>query len=78
MKVSMVDVNKKGNQIINQVVETGEPAIIMKHGKPIAEIRPLPAEDVLEQALSYLASLSPVPVSTPLEDVIRQGRKDGL
>jgi antitoxin (DNA-binding transcriptional repressor) of toxin-antitoxin stability system len=74
----MVDVNKKSNQIINQVVESGEPAIIMKHGKPIAEIRPLPANSERDKALAFLCDLEPVAVSTPLEKVIEEGRGRGL
>jgi antitoxin (DNA-binding transcriptional repressor) of toxin-antitoxin stability system len=78
MKVSMADVNKKGNMIINQVVESGEIAVIVKHGKPIAEIRPLLANDDRDRAIAYLASLEPVPVRTPLDQLIADGRKRGL
>lgn len=78
MKVSMADVNKKGNKIINQVVDTGEPAIIVKHGKPIAEIRPLPGHAERDQALAFLSGLEPVAVSTSLDQVIEEGRKRGL
>ena len=78
MKVSMADVNRKGNKIINQVVETGEPAIIMKHGKPIAEIRPLPEQGDRDKAIAYLCGIEPVPVATPLDQVIADGRKRGL
>ena len=78
MKVSMADVNKKGNMIINQVVETGEIAIIVKHGKPIAEIRPLPDIGGRDRAIDFLASLEPLQVSTPLDELIEEGRKRGL
>ncbi len=78
MKVSMADVNKKPNQIINQVVASGEPAIILKHGKPIAEIRPLTENTGRDKAMDFLAQLEPVEVSTPLEEVIEQGRSRGL
>ena len=78
MKVSMADVNKKPNRIINQVVDSGEPAIIHKHGKPIAEIRPLPQGTERDKAMEFLATLEPVEVSTPLESVIEQGRSRGL
>lgn len=78
MKVSMADVNKRGNMIINQVVDTGEPAIIVKHGKPIAEIRPLPGSAERDQALDFLAKLKPVAVNTPLDEVVEEGRKRGL
>ncbi|MEM1156501.1 MAG: hypothetical protein AAGI44_20380 [Pseudomonadota bacterium] len=78
MKVSMVDINKKPNQIINKVVESGESAIIMKHGKAIAEIRPIANDARRRKAIDYLVSLEPVKVSTPLEDVIAAGRKRGI
>lgn len=78
MEVSMADVNKKGNLIINQVVKSGEPAIIVKHGKPIAEIRPLSGDDQRDRAIAYLSALEPVSVSTPLDQVIEEGRERGL
>jgi len=78
MKVSMADVNKKGNMIINQVVETGEIAIIVKHGKPIAEIRPLPDSGGRDRAIDFLAALEPVQVTTSLDQLIEEGRKRGL
>jgi len=78
MKVSMADVNKKGNMIINRVVESGEIAIIVKHGKPIAEIRPLPDAGGRDRAIDYLASLEPIKVATPLDQLIEEGRKRGL
>jgi len=55
-----------------------EAAIILKHGRPIAEIRPLADDADRDVALAFLSKLEPVPVSTPLEDVIEQGRKRGL
>ena len=78
MKVSMADVNKKGNMIINQVVETGEIAIVVKHGKPIAEIRPILDGGGRERAIDYLGSLEPIEVSTSLDQLIEEGRKRGL
>ena len=78
MKVSMADVNKKPNQIINQVVDSGESAIILKHGKPIAEIRPLPEKAARDKAMAFLSALEPVAVSTPPEQVIEAGRRRGL
>lgn len=78
MKVSMADVNKKPNQIINRVVATGEAAVILKHGKPIAEIRPLASEADRDGALAFLANLKPVAVKVPLEQAIQDGRKSGL
>ncbi len=78
MKVSMADVNKRGNRIVNEVIESGEPAIIMKHGKPVAEIRPLTRQGEREQAIEYLSALQPVAVSTPVDEVIADGRQRGL
>ena len=78
MKVSMADVNKKPNMIINRVVDTGEPAIIVKHGKPIAEIRPLPGNGEQDKAIDFLSALEPVVVSMPLDQVIAEGRKRGF
>ena len=78
MKVSMADVNKKGNMIVNQVVKSGEVAVIVKHGKPIAEIRPLTSDKTRDKAIDYLFQLEPVKVSKPLEQVIEDGRKRGL
>ena len=78
MMVSMADVNRKPNQIINQVVDSGEPAIVLKHGKPIAEIRPLSENTGRDKAIAFLSALEPVAVSTPLEQVIQEGRGRGL
>jgi len=78
MEVSMADVNKRGNTIINQVVESGEVAVILKHGKPIAEIRPLKHNGNKDKAIDLLCTLEPTPVSTPLDQVIEEGRKRGL
>ncbi len=78
MKVTMADVNKKPNQIINQVVDSGEPAVILKHGKPIAEIRPLPQDAERKKAMDFLLTLEPRVVETPLEQVIKEGRKRGI
>ena len=78
MKVSMADVNKKGNAIINQVVESGEVAVILKHGKPIAEIRPIVQERVKNEAVAYLAEIEPVKVKKSLDQVIETGRRRGV
>lgn len=77
MKVSMADVNRNPNQIINRVVEYGEPAIVLKHGKPIAEIRPLPDNVERDKAIAYLSALEPKEVTVPLEHVIDEGRRRG-
>jgi antitoxin (DNA-binding transcriptional repressor) of toxin-antitoxin stability system len=78
MMVSMADVNRKPNRIINQVVDSGETAIVLKHGKPIAEIRPLSENTGCDKAIAFLSALEPVAVSTPLEQVIQEGRGRGL
>ena len=78
MKVSMAEVNKKANLIINHVAESGEVAIIMKHGKPIAEIRPIPSQDARNDALAYLTGIEPVKVKQSVEKVVNQGRKRGI
>ncbi len=78
MKVSMADVNRNPNQIINRVVEYGEPAIVLKHGKPIAEIRPLSDNVERDKAIAYLSALEPKAVTVPLEHVIDEGRRRGL
>ncbi|MDE0680818.1 MAG: hypothetical protein OXI11_11525 [Gammaproteobacteria bacterium] len=70
----MAEMNRKPNQIINRVVNSGEPAIVLKHGKPIAEIRPLLKNTGRDKAIAYLSRLEPVTVSTPLEEVLHEGR----
>ncbi len=78
MHVTMADLNKKANTIINQVAESGEAIMIYKHGKPIAEIRPYQDDVKTHQALDFLMNLEPIPVKGSLESVIEQGRKRGL
>jgi antitoxin (DNA-binding transcriptional repressor) of toxin-antitoxin stability system len=78
MKVSMAEVNKKANLIINQVAESGEVAIILKHGKPIAEIRPVSCDDSKKKALAYLANIKPIKVRKPVAQVIEAGRNRGV
>lgn len=78
MKVSMADVNRNPNQIINRVVDYGEPAIVLKHGKPIAEIRPLADCVERDKAMAFLSTLEPQAVNAPLEHVIDKGRQRGL
>ena len=64
MKVSMAEVNKKANLIINQVAESGEVAVIFKRGKPIAEIRPVSSDASREKALEYLSNIKPIKVGS--------------
>jgi antitoxin (DNA-binding transcriptional repressor) of toxin-antitoxin stability system len=78
MKVSMAEINKKANLIINQVAESGEVAVILKHGKPIAEIRPISSENAKENALAYLTNIKPIKVKHSLARVIDTGRSRGV
>ena len=78
MKVSMAEVNKKANTIINQVARSGEVATIYKHGKPIAEIRPVRADGARKDALAYLAGIQPVRVEKRIDEVVEAGRKRGV
>jgi len=78
MKISMAEVNKKANLIINQVAESGEVAVILKHGKPIAEIRPIRSDTAVTDALAYLAKLKPIKVERSVGEVIESGRKRGV
>ena len=78
MKVSMAEMNKKANQIVNQVAESGEVVVILKHGKPIAEIRPVSSENSKEKALAYLANIKPIRVKKSVAQVIEAGRNRGV
>lgn len=78
MHVTMADLNKKANTIINQVAESGEAIMVYKHGKPIAEIRPYQDDKKSQQALDFLLNLEPVPVSDSIDAVLSQGRQRGL
>lgn len=78
MQVTMVELNKNANSIINRVHSSGEPATIIKHGKPIARILPIIDRSSVEDALSYLTKLKPVDVQDSIESVIDKGRQRGL
>lgn len=78
MHITMADLNKKANTIINQVAESGEAIIVYKHGKPIAEIRPFHDGSKTSQALDFLMNLDPIPVNESPESVLAQGRNRGL
>ncbi len=78
MKVTMVEINKQANQIVRQVVDSGEPAVIMKHGKPIAEILPITDHPKRSQALDFLCSLQAVPVETTPEELLAKARNRGV
>lgn len=78
MHVTMADLNKRANTIINQVSESGESVMVYKHGKPIAEIRPYRDDSRIKQGLEFLMKLEPILVEDSIESVLEQGRKRGL
>lgn len=78
MQVTMVELNKNANSIINRVHSSGEPATIIKHGKPIARILPINDRSPVEDALSYLTKLKPVDVLDSVVSVIDKGRQRGF
>ncbi len=78
MKVTMAELNKSVNAIINHVRAAGETVTVVKHGKPIAEIKPLQDQVAVSEALNYLAAIKPVPVTDSIQDVIAEGRQRGL
>ena len=78
MRVTMVELNKKANTIINQVAESGETTIVYKHGKPIAEIRPYHDQSQVKKALDFLLNLEPRSVPDSPESILEQGRQRGL
>lgn len=80
MKVTMVEMNKEANSIVNHVSKTGEPAIIYKHGKAIAEIRALDDNGATERDIAYqnLLRLQPVKVNESVDEVIAKGRQRGV
>ena len=78
MKVTMAEINRRGNAIVNQVLESGESAVIMKHGKAVAEIRPLQNASARRAAIDAVLALQPVEVSDSLETVIDEARRRGL
>lgn len=78
MHITMVDLNKRANSIINQVAKTGETTIVYKHGKPIAEIRPYSDPARPTRAIDFLLSLEPTVVTESPESILEQGRQRGL
>jgi antitoxin (DNA-binding transcriptional repressor) of toxin-antitoxin stability system len=80
MKVSMVEINKAACSIVNRVSKTGEPAIIYKHGKAIAEIRALVDNDSTARDAAYqnLLRLQPAKVDETIAEVIAKGRQRGI
>jgi len=77
-QISMAELNKKANAIINQVAESGESVTIVKHGQPVAEIIPINENKVAEEALEYFLTNPPVKVDVSIDSVIKEGRKRGL
>ena len=78
VKVSMVEINRQASQIVNRVVESGEPAVIIKHGKPIAEIRPVIEDRQRALAMDFLFALKPVPVQQSPEQILNESRARGF
>ena len=80
MKITMVEINKQASSIVNRVAKTGEPAIIYKHGKPIAEIRALTDSSATRRDVAYrnLLRLQPARVDQPITEVIAKGRRRGV
>lgn len=77
-QISMAELNKKANAIINQVAETGEAVTIVKHGQPVAEIIPINDNKVVEDALDYFLSTPPIKVDVSIDSIIKEGRERGL
>ena len=78
MQVTMGELNKNANSIINQAYSSGETVIILKHGEPIARILPINDNLAFEGALSYLTKVKPVDVQDSVDSVLLQGRQRGL
>ena len=76
--VTMAELNKKANAIINQVAESGESVTVLKHGKPVAEIVSIKENKIREDAIHYLLDNPPVPVTTSIESIIKEGRDRGI
>ena len=78
MRVTMAELNKKANTIVNRVAESGEAVMVYKHGKPIAEIRPYDDGSKSHQALEFLLNLEPIAVNDSIESVLEKARQRGL
>jgi antitoxin (DNA-binding transcriptional repressor) of toxin-antitoxin stability system len=78
MKVTMADINKKANAIVNEVAESGKVAQIFKHGVAIAEIRPLTDSSTRRDALNLLRNVIPTKVGESIDSVIAAGRQRGV
>ncbi|HGG60467.1 MAG TPA: type II toxin-antitoxin system Phd/YefM family antitoxin [Gammaproteobacteria bacterium] len=78
MRVTMAELNKSVNAIINRALEGGETVTVFKHGKPVAEIRPLGDHVAVDRALEYLSAVEPVAVRDSIDEVIAGGRQRGF
>ena len=78
MQVTMGELNKNANSIINQAYSSGETVIILKHGEPIARILPINDGSSIEGALNYLTKIKPVDVQDSVDSVLKLGRQRGL
>ena len=78
MKVTMAEINKKANAIVNEVAESGEVAQIFKHGIAIAEIRPLADSSTRREALNFFRNITPTKVGQSIDSVIEAGRQRGV
>ncbi len=75
MQITMVELNKNANAIINQAYSSGETVTIVKHGKPIAKIEPIKESSRVEDALEYFANIKPVNVQESIDSVINKGQQ---
>jgi prevent-host-death family protein len=78
MDVTMADLNKNVNSVINRACSSGETVTILKHGKPIATILPIADHSAVDDAVQYLKMLEPAAVSESVESVIGLGRQRGI
>ena len=76
--VSMAELNKRANAIINEVVKSGEKVTVYKYGKAIAEIVSIDENKVREDAIEYFLNNPPLEVTTPIDEMIAQGRNRGI
>lgn len=78
MNITMSELNKKANAIINQVAESNQPVTVIKHGKAIAEIIPVNNSKIAENAADYLLSNKPARVDVSIDSMINSGRNRGI
>ncbi len=78
MNITMSELNKKANTIVNQVVESNQPITVIKHGKAIAKIIPVNDHKIEEEAADYLLSNQPTKVDVSIDTMINSGRNRGI